>query len=380
MTKCVVVGGSRGIGSAIVKLLLDRYDTIEIIDILDPLFLNEKISYTKFDLSKNSIILLQDIIANTDALVITAGIGRVNFFENLSIPEIEKTLSINIISTIELLHIFYPALLNKEKDTYCMVIGSMAGNISSPLFSVYGASKASINKICESLNIELEKSGSKNRITNIMPLSFPGSSFSGKETDLASLQSLASECIDYMFQKKDVYYPNPSISNRVFRDYMTNCKDFGLSSFDYKIKNRRLDNRKIISIGYLSGTFDLFHVGHLNLLKRAKDMCDYLIVGIHKDASHKGKDVFIPFEERKAIIESIKYVDKVVESQREDSDAWYIYKYDYLFVGSDYKGTDRFNRYEEILGKEGVKIVYFPYTTGTSSTQLRAIIDKKGKK
>lgn len=130
-------------------------------------------------------------------------------------------------------------------------------------------------------------------------------------------------------------------------------------------------------IGYLSGTFDLFHIGHLNMLRKAKEQCDYLIVGVHKDASHKGKETFIPFEERKEIVGSCKYVDEAVESCKEDSDAWNLYKYDKLFVGSDYKGTERFLKYEEFFKDKRVEIVYFPYTQGTSSTQLRKRIMKK---
>ena len=147
-----------------------------------------------------------------------------------------------------------------------------------------------------------------------------------------------------------------------------------MSSYDYKIDNNRVNHNKQYKIGYLSGTFDLFHIGHLNLLRRAKEQCDYLIVGVHFDASHKGKVTFIPFEERLAIVGANQYVDKVVMSEREDSDAWDKYHYDMLFVGSDYKGTERFNRYEEYFKDKGVEIVYFPYTQGTSSTQLRGAL------
>ena len=134
-------------------------------------------------------------------------------------------------------------------------------------------------------------------------------------------------------------------------------------------------------VGYLSGTFDLFHIGHLNILKRAKENCDYLVVGIHRDGSHKGKKTFIPFEERMEIVKSIKYVDEVIESEREDCDVYLKgrVKYDKLFVGSDYKGTERFNRYEKLFEGTGVQIVYFPYTKGTSSTQLRNALDAIGK-
>ena len=128
-------------------------------------------------------------------------------------------------------------------------------------------------------------------------------------------------------------------------------------------------------IGYLSGTFDLFHIGHLNLIRRAKEQCDYLIVAVHDSGKWKGKETFIPFEERKEIVGACRYVDQVVDSPVEDSDAWELYHFDKLFVGSDYKGTERFNRYEEFFKDKGVEIVYFPYTQSTSSTQIRALVN-----
>ena len=146
------------------------------------------------------------------------------------------------------------------------------------------------------------------------------------------------------------------------------------------MKSGRTSDKPQVVVGYLSGTFDLFHIGHLNLLRRAKQHCDYLIVGVHESGSWKGKQTFIPYEERLAIIESIKYVDMAVKSFTEDSDAYDAYHFDRLFVGSDYKGTERFNRYEEYFKDKGVEIVYFSYTQGTSSTQLRdAISSKAGK-
>ena len=129
-----------------------------------------------------------------------------------------------------------------------------------------------------------------------------------------------------------------------------------------------------VIVGYLSGTFDLFHVGHLNLLQRAKEKCDYLIVGVHDSGAWKGKDTFIPSEERKRIVKACRYVDKVVDSCREDDEAWNLYHYDRLFVGSDYKGTERFKRYEEYFRDKGVEIIYFPYTQSTSSTQIRKAV------
>lgn len=129
--------------------------------------------------------------------------------------------------------------------------------------------------------------------------------------------------------------------------------------------------------GYTTGVYDLFHIGHLNLLKNAKKHCDYLIVGISSDkaAQYKNKVPFICQEERMAIVEAIKYVDEVV--LQEDLDkvkAWDKFHYDVLFVGSDWKGTDKWNEYERQLKEKGADVCYLPYTKSTSSTILQNTI------
>ena len=132
--------------------------------------------------------------------------------------------------------------------------------------------------------------------------------------------------------------------------------------------------------GFLSGTFDLFHIGHLNLIRRARAECDHLTVAVHDSGDWKGKKTFIPFEERKAILAACRYVDRVVDSPVEDTDAWELYHFDKLFVGSDYQGSERFTRYEAFFRDKGVQIIYFPYTQSTSSTQIREVIDDYLKK
>lgn len=127
--------------------------------------------------------------------------------------------------------------------------------------------------------------------------------------------------------------------------------------------------------GYMSGTFDLFHVGHLNILKRARALCDHLTVGVHFSGAWKGKETFIPFDERLAIVESIQFVDAAIQSFPEDADAWKTVGYHKLFVGSDYQGSERFKKYEQYFSDKDVEIVYLPYTAHTSSTQLRQLID-----
>ena len=132
-------------------------------------------------------------------------------------------------------------------------------------------------------------------------------------------------------------------------------------------------------IGYTTGVYDLFHIGHLNLLKNAKAQCDKLIVGVTTDelAQYKNKKPFIPQEERIAIVEAIKYVDKVVVQDDLDKiKAWHKYHYDILFVGSDWQGTEKWNNYEKILDKVGAKVIYIKYTEHTSSTILQNAIKK----
>ena len=133
-------------------------------------------------------------------------------------------------------------------------------------------------------------------------------------------------------------------------------------------------------IGYTTGVFDLFHIGHLNVLKRAKLECDYLIVGITSDElsiAAKKKAPVIPFNERMEIVEAIKFVDEVVPQVNYDKmEAWNNLKFDRMFVGDDWKGTDKWNQIEQDFAEVGVEILYFPYTSYTSSTKLREVLDK----
>lgn len=136
---------------------------------------------------------------------------------------------------------------------------------------------------------------------------------------------------------------------------------------------------KKYNIGYTTGVFDMFHIGHLQLLKRAKEQCNYLIVGVTTDelVSYKNKEVIIPHSERMSIVESIKFVDKVVPQINMDKmQAWKKEKFDVMFVGSDWQGTKKWNEYEVQFKEVGVNIVYFPYTEGTSSTQLREALKR----
>lgn len=132
-----------------------------------------------------------------------------------------------------------------------------------------------------------------------------------------------------------------------------------------------------MKIGYTTGVYDLFHIGHLNLLKNAKANCDYLIVGLSTDelVQYKGKSPVIPLEERMAIVEAVKYVDKVViQDDLDKVKAWDKYHFDVLFVGDDWKGTDKWNEYERRLNEKGAKVCYLPYTKTTSSTLITKVL------
>lgn len=132
---------------------------------------------------------------------------------------------------------------------------------------------------------------------------------------------------------------------------------------------------KKYKIGYTSGVFDMFHIGHLNILRRAKEQCDYLIVGVSTDEvveSYKHHTPIIPFKDRKAIVESIKFVDEVVEQDTMDKlKMWGKVHFDVMFHGDEWKGTPLYNKYEKEFAQVGVKIEYLPHTEGISSSTLR---------
>ena len=127
-------------------------------------------------------------------------------------------------------------------------------------------------------------------------------------------------------------------------------------------------------IGYTTGVYDLFHIGHLNLLKNAKGMCDKLIVGVTVDelVAYKGKKAMIPFEERIEIVRACKYVDAAVPQYDMDKlTACKKLGASILFVGDDWYGTEKWQNYEKQFAEEGIKIIYFPYTKNQSSTKIR---------
>ena len=142
--------------------------------------------------------------------------------------------------------------------------------------------------------------------------------------------------------------------------------------------------KKKIIIGYTTGVFDLFHIGHVKILQKAKSLCDKLVVGVSTDAlvkKYKNKKPIIPFSERVEVIKNNKCVDLVVSQNSLDKfKNWNKLKYDVMFVGDDWYATKKWRDLDQKFRKLGVKIVYLPYTKKTSSTKINKILDDFRKK
>ena len=134
-------------------------------------------------------------------------------------------------------------------------------------------------------------------------------------------------------------------------------------------------------VGYTTGVFDMFHIGHLNILKNAKKQCDYLIVGVSTDElveTYKNRHPVISFEERKQIVEAIRYVDKVIpQTSLSKLEAWKELHFDVMFHGDDWKNTPMYKEIERELNAVNCRVVFIPHTDGVSSTQLREKVEKR---
>lgn len=242
MKRVLIVGGANGIGLSIAKVLTAKRE-IETVYIVDKAPLTEeyhedKIKSSLFDLNNDDYSFF-DQFADIDGLMITAGFGRLALFESIDDRMISQYFNVNTIAVIRVIKHYYKRLLSKE-DFYCGVMVSIAGFMSSPFFSLYGASKAALKIFIESVNVELEKAGSSNRILNVSPGSIKGTSFNSGKTDLTLITDLAQQIVWHLEMKDDLFIPQyEEVFRQVLERYHTDFRAEGLHSYDYKLNRNR---------------------------------------------------------------------------------------------------------------------------------------------
>lgn len=248
MKKAIIVGGSNGIGLSIVKCLIERRYFVYILDLVCPdlqiLVDSNECKYIPCDLLNFDDMLFEKLNKDMDVnmLIITAGFGRVADFEHLKTTEIHDMIAVNTIAGIRIIRHFYNRIKSDELF-YCGIMGSIAGLISSPMFSVYAASKAAICRFVESVNIELELSGTKNRILNVSPGSIKGTRFNGGDNNLELTHELANDIIEHIYKRDELFIPDyEEIYKDVLKRYSDNPHEFGISSYQYKKNSGRVRN------------------------------------------------------------------------------------------------------------------------------------------
>ena len=243
LKRALIVGGANGIGLAIAKELTQK-ESCEKVYIVDktPLaeeYQEEKIESHVFDLMSEDYSFFNRF-TDIDSLMITAGFGKLALFKDLDEQHIINSFHVNTIASIRIIKHFYEKLLS-DKDFYCGVMVSISGFMSSPFFSIYGATKAALKIFIESVNVELEKAGSNNRILNVSPGSIKGTSFNQGKTDLQLTQSLANEIIVHLENKDDLFIPQyEEIFKEVLRRYHEDFRAEGSHSYDYKLASGRV--------------------------------------------------------------------------------------------------------------------------------------------
>ena len=237
MKRILIVGGANGIGLSIATVLSKRQD-VEIIYIVDKAcvadeFKNDKIKEYQFDLTAEDYSLF-DNFQDIDTLMITAGFGRLQLFKDVDENLISTSFNVNTIPVMRIIKRFYDRLEN-DKDFYCGVMVSIAGFMSSPFFSIYAATKAALKVFIESVNVELIKVGSSNRILNISPGSLKGTSFNNGKTDLIVTAPMANSIIEHLEAKDDLFIPQyEEVFKEVLERYYKDFRAEGLHSYEYK--------------------------------------------------------------------------------------------------------------------------------------------------
>lgn len=254
--RILVVGGANGIGLSIAEELAKR-DTTEKVYIVDkaPLadeYKHPKIDAFQFDLTQEDYSFF-DRFSDVNALMITAGFGKLALFKDVPESYIINSFNVNTIPVLRLIKKFYPQLESND-DFYCGVMVSIAGFMSSPFFAVYGATKAALKIFIESVNVELEKGGAVNRILNISPGSIKGTSFNAGKTDLSLTSSLANQIIEHLEAKDDLFIPMyDEVFKAVLERYHEDFRKEGAHSYDYKVESGRVFRPQVLCQEYSSG-------------------------------------------------------------------------------------------------------------------------------
>ena len=243
MRNALVVGGANGIGLAIATLLAkdEQFEKIYIVDRQEVAseFQHHKFRFTSFDLRSENYSLF-DNFNDVDTLIITAGFGRLAHFADIEEQHIIDSFAVNSTAVIRIIRHFYERLSTKD-DFYCGVMGSIAGFMSSPLFAVYGATKAALKIFIESVNVELEMAGTTNRILNISPGSIKGTAFYNGANDLSVTRQLGSEILSHLWAKDDLFIPQyDEIFKNVLERYHNDFRAEGRHSYEYKMQSGRI--------------------------------------------------------------------------------------------------------------------------------------------
>lgn len=241
--RILVVGGANGIGLSIASELAKR-DEVEKVYIVDKASLSEEFNNSKFESFQfdltNEDYSFFDRFTDINALMITAGFGKLALFKDVPESYIVNSFNVNTIPVLRLVHKFYDKLEAKE-DFYCGVMVSIAGFMSSPFFAVYGATKAALKIFIESVNVELKKANSNNRILNVSPGSLKGTSFAAGKTDLSVTAPMANAIIEHLEAKDDLFIPQfDEIFKTVLERYHADFRAEGEHSYDYKIQSGRV--------------------------------------------------------------------------------------------------------------------------------------------
>ena len=243
MRRILVVGGANGIGLAIATELAQRPET-EKVYVVDKAPLaaehqRENMESWQFDLTADDYSFF-DRFDDIDAMMLTAGFGKLALFRDVPEQHIVDSFQVNTISTMRLIKRFYPKLEGSE-DFFCGVMVSIAGFMSSPFFAVYGATKAALKIFIESVNVELEKAGSANRILNVSPGSIKGTSFNQGKTDLSLTHDLACDIISHLERKDDLFIPKyEEVFQHVLQRYHDDFREEGRHSYEYKLSSGRM--------------------------------------------------------------------------------------------------------------------------------------------